>query len=49
LRTDAKLFKKADELRWMGPTAAFAALTSKMGEPKLLERAKKLAVKIGEN
>lgn len=47
LRTDAKLFKKVDELRWKGPTSAFAALATKMGEPKLLERANVLAEKIG--
>ena len=39
LRTNAKLFAKVDELRWRGPTAAFAELTTKMGEPKLLARA----------
>jgi 5'-3' exonuclease len=46
LRTDAPLFTDVDELRWRGPTDAFAELTSKMGEPKLLERAKAVAAKM---
>lgn len=46
LRTDAKLFKKVDTLEWKGPTKDFEALTVKMNEPKLLERAKKLAEKL---
>ena len=43
LRSDIKLFKKTDELRWKGPTPAFDKFTKKIEEPKLLERAKKLA------
>jgi 5'-3' exonuclease len=39
LRTDAKLFKKVDELRWRGPTPAFEAFTKKMNDQKLFERA----------
>lgn len=39
LRTDAKLFKKVDELKWRGPTKKFAAFTKKIEEPRLLERA----------
>jgi 5'-3' exonuclease len=39
LRTDALLFKKVSELQWRGPTPAFAALTAKMNEPRLLDRA----------
>jgi 5'-3' exonuclease len=38
LRTDAKLFKKVDELRWKGPTSAFEKFVKKIGEPRLLER-----------
>jgi 5'-3' exonuclease len=38
LRTNAKLFKNVDELQWRGPTSAFEKFTSKIGEPKLLER-----------
>jgi 5'-3' exonuclease len=46
LRTDAKLFKKADQLKWKGPTPAFTSLTEKMKEPKLLARANELAAKL---
>lgn len=42
LRTDAKLFKKVDELEWKGPTREFAAFTKKIDEPKLLARANAL-------
>ncbi|HSH92155.1 MAG TPA: 5'-3' exonuclease H3TH domain-containing protein, partial [Ramlibacter sp.] len=38
LRTDADLFKNVDELRWRGPTPAFAEWTERMKAPKLLER-----------
>jgi len=44
LRTDAKLFKNVNELRWRGPTPAFTAFCKKIGDEKLLERAK-MAVK----
>ena len=46
LRTDALLFNDVDELRWPGPTSAFAALTTKMGEPRLLDRANAAAAKV---
>lgn len=46
LRTDALLFGDVGELRWRGPASNFAALTSKMGEPKLRERAKVVAAKV---
>jgi len=46
LRTDAQLFSDVDQLQWRGPTPAFAALTAKMGEPRLLARANDLAAKI---
>jgi 5'-3' exonuclease len=42
LRTDAELFRDVDELRWRGPTAAFASLTKRMEAPRLLERCLKL-------
>jgi 5'-3' exonuclease len=42
LRTDADLFREVDELRWRGPTAAFAAWSERLGEPRLLERCRKL-------
>ena len=38
LRTDAPLFGNANELRWRGPTGAFAARVERMGEPRLLQR-----------
>lgn len=39
LRTDAKLFRKVDALRWKGPTPSFAAWTERANAPRLLERA----------
>ena len=41
LRTEAALFRDVDELRWGGPTSAFAALTQRMEAPRLLERSLK--------
>jgi 5'-3' exonuclease len=41
LRTDAKLFRDVQELRWRGPTSAFVAWTERMDAPKLLERSLK--------
>ena len=38
LRTDARLFGDVDELRWRGPTSAFAACTEQLGASGLLER-----------
>jgi 5'-3' exonuclease len=38
LRTDAPLFDDVEQLRWRGPTDAFAAWTSRIGVPRLLER-----------
>jgi 5'-3' exonuclease len=38
LATDARLFADVDELRWRGPTAAFAAWTERAGAPALLQR-----------
>jgi 5'-3' exonuclease len=38
LRTDAPLFHDVDELRWRGPTSAFAEWTERMEAPRLLER-----------
>jgi 5'-3' exonuclease len=42
LRVDAPLFKKVDELRWRGPTPAFAAVAKKIGDQRLLTRVMKL-------
>lgn len=44
LRVDAPLFKKVDELRWRGPTPAFAAFAKKIGDERLLTRVKKLQI-----
>ena len=41
LRTDARLFGDVEDLRWQGPTNAFARWTGKIGEPRLLQRASK--------
>ena len=38
LKTDAKLFSDVEELRWRGPTRAFAAWTERIGAPQLLQR-----------
>ena len=46
LRTDAPLFDDVDELRWHGPTSTFAKFAKKIGEPRLLERARALAEKL---
>ena len=43
LRTDAPLFRDVDELRWRGPTRAFASWTERMEAPLLLERSRKAA------
>jgi 5'-3' exonuclease len=45
LRTDAPLFSDVDQLQWRGPTRAFAALTAKIDEPRLLARANEAAAK----
>jgi 5'-3' exonuclease len=41
LRTDAPLFGGVDELRWRGPTAAFAAGAERLGAARLLARSRK--------
>lgn len=48
LRTDSPLFDDVDELRWAGPTEAFAAFTKKIKDQKLLDRANAAAAKIVE-
>jgi 5'-3' exonuclease len=42
LRTGADLFGDVDELSWRGPTAAFAASAERLGEPRLLERCRRV-------
>jgi 5'-3' exonuclease len=46
LRTDAPLFKEVNELQWRGPTPAFAEFVTKIGEPRLVERANDAAAKV---
>jgi 5'-3' exonuclease len=48
LRTDARLFKNVEALRWRGPTSAFAAWAKKMDAPRLLERAETAATRAGK-
>jgi 5'-3' exonuclease len=38
LRTDAPLFQDVDELRWRGPTPAFAASAERLGDARLVPR-----------
>ena len=38
LRADAPLFPNVDELRWRGPTPAFAAYTERLKDARLLQR-----------
>ena len=38
LRADARLFRDVEDLRWRGPTAAFAAAAEKIGDAWLLPR-----------
>jgi 5'-3' exonuclease len=44
LRTDAALFGNVDELRWGGPTAAFAPYAQRIGADRVLERCLKAKV-----
>jgi 5'-3' exonuclease len=46
LRTDALLFSDVNELQWRGPTSAFDAFTTRIGEPNLLKRANAVAAKV---
>ncbi len=43
LRTDAPLFGDVEELRWRGPTDAFAACVERLGDARLLERSLRAA------
>lgn len=43
LRCDAPLYGNVDELRWRGPSAAFAALAPRLGDERLLGRAQRAA------
>jgi 5'-3' exonuclease len=47
LRSEAPLFADVDELRWQGPTSAFAEWTERMEAPRLVDRAHKAQVALG--
>jgi 5'-3' exonuclease len=42
LRSDAALFEDVDELRWQGPTSAFAGYAERIGAARLLPRSLKV-------
>jgi len=44
LKTDAPLFRDVDELRWRGPTPAFAGVAERLGDARLLVRSLKAPV-----
>jgi len=46
LRTDARLFRDVDELRWRGPTSAFAACAEHLGDVRLSARCLKAQVAV---
>jgi 5'-3' exonuclease len=46
LRTDAPLFDDVEELKWQSPALTFAGFTKKIHEPRLLDRANALAIKL---
>jgi 5'-3' exonuclease len=48
LRTDAALFRRAARLRWRGPSAAFASWAERANAPRLLERARAAAARLGK-
>jgi len=43
LRSDARLFSKVEQLRWLGPTEAFPAMAAEIGDQRLLERSHRAA------
>jgi 5'-3' exonuclease len=49
LRIDAPLFRDVDELRWRGPTRAFASWTERMEAPRLLERSLKAQIAVDQH
>jgi 5'-3' exonuclease len=49
LRTNAPLFGDVDELRWDGPTNAFAAFATKIDSPRLAERASKAQIAVTQS
>ena len=49
LRTDARLFKNVDALRWAGPTDQFAAWAERIDAPRLVERSLKALKVLAES
>jgi 5'-3' exonuclease len=47
LRTDAPLFENVDELKWCGPTAAFAGVCERLAAPGLPEKAAAAVAALG--
>ncbi|MGQ0712703.1 MAG: 5'-3' exonuclease [Gemmatimonadaceae bacterium] len=43
LRTDSPLFSDVEQLRWPGPTSAFADFATRMGDERLVERSQRAA------
>jgi 5'-3' exonuclease len=48
LRVDAPLFRDVEELRWRGPTDAFPAYAERLGDARLLDRARKASLLQGQ-
>jgi 5'-3' exonuclease len=48
LRSDAPLFEDVEELRWRGPTRAFAAAAERIADPKLEPRIRALESRLAE-
>ena len=48
LRTDARLFRNVDELRWRGATPAFTSMVEKFGDARLAARITKLQKALDE-
>ena len=48
LRTDAQLFHDVDDLRWRGPTDAFAAIAATFGDARLLPRCQSVRNQFGD-
>ena len=45
LQTDKRLFADVEQLRWPGPTEAFAGWVDRLGDRRLLERARKAGLR----
>ncbi|HYC36457.1 MAG TPA: 5'-3' exonuclease H3TH domain-containing protein [Usitatibacter sp.] len=45
LRSDTRLFRGVEELRWRGPTDALAAIAARISDPKLVERSHRAAAR----